>query len=392
MRVVVVIISTLFTTFPVSIYAAEHTYYEFHGFPRPYTEQFQSWLPKYKNVLHGISTGVCNETLRDYRNAYQAPPQITEASQLLSICYQHEACILDTLEADQIANFQSAGVILGLLPTLLASVGPSVAKIALLSAHRHVLSFLISKGAPAIYPTRMFVYNDPGSILMGADSKGRDQNLTIPPFKSKGLMLLVSTVQYLVALAAAGNVFYTSLSLGQSSVLSWGCTANFPPVLWTCLASVVHIVAAASYAMPRKMVNNSKERKGDGHLEGSEPFLRARRQQSSAHDAPQRWISRLGHRLIQEVTVCANQKTGEDSIYTSATRWPLLLNVSASCCGFVHTILGTIVLSSLQLVSVSDVLNVVLWRWVLSTVACRLLLIFELAELQARKKGAVESG
>lgn len=105
----------------------------------------------------------------------------------------------------------------------------------------------------------MFVYNDPGSILMGADSKGRDQNLTIPPFKSKGLMLLVSTVQYLVALAAAGNVFYTSPSLGQSSVLSWGCTANFLPVLWTCLASVVHIVAAASYAMPRKMVNNSKE-------------------------------------------------------------------------------------------------------------------------------------
>lgn len=61
-------------------------------------------------------------------------------------------------------NYQAASVIMGLTPTLLASLGPSVAEASLLSTHRpllSLLSFLISLGAPVVYPMRVFDFTDP---------------------------------------------------------------------------------------------------------------------------------------------------------------------------------------------------------------------------------------
>lgn len=66
------------------------------------------------------------------------------------------ACLLNAIPPNWQANFYSAIVVLGLMPTLLAYIGPSVAEISLLSAHRPLLSFLISMGAPAIWLTRVF--------------------------------------------------------------------------------------------------------------------------------------------------------------------------------------------------------------------------------------------
>lgn len=60
----------------------------------------------------------------------------------------------------------SANVVLGLMPALVTSIGPSVAEISLLSAHYPLLSFLISLGAPAtIWPARIFEYVHPTDAL-----------------------------------------------------------------------------------------------------------------------------------------------------------------------------------------------------------------------------------
>jgi hypothetical protein len=86
-------------------------YYSSSWFPKPSTQKYRSSL-----VLSQISIGPCNSTLRDYRNAFTAPSGSLE---LLSICYTQEACIIDNLSSDIRANFQGAGVVLGLMPTLL---------------------------------------------------------------------------------------------------------------------------------------------------------------------------------------------------------------------------------------------------------------------------------
>jgi hypothetical protein len=57
------------------------------------------------------------------------------------------------------------------------------------------------------------------------------------------------------------------------------------------------------------------------------------------------------------------------------TKVAVLLNIFATSCRSIDIVFGTIVLSSLQLVSVYDVLNVVLWRCFSSTAICRVVLI-----------------
>ncbi len=144
-------------------------YSEAATFLRPITEQFQSWYPAFGESFSAVSTGQCNASLRDYQSSFISPSHSAEARYLLSICYVHEACILSHVPSDQQANLNSAAVILGIMPTLLSSIGPSIAETSLLSAHRPFLSLLISMGAPAIWPTRIFKYKDPIQALEGHD-------------------------------------------------------------------------------------------------------------------------------------------------------------------------------------------------------------------------------
>lgn len=63
-------------------------------------------------------------------------------------------------------------------------------------------------------------------------------------------------------------------------------------------------------------------------------------------------------------------------------RIAVLLAVVAGAMSFVHVTFGIIIFSSLQFVSVWDVLNNILWRYVASSAVCRLLLIMEILGLR----------
>jgi hypothetical protein len=103
------------------------------------------------------------------------------------------------------------------MPTVLATLGPAVAETSLLSAHRPLLSLLVSMGAPAIWPTRVFEYNDPAKVLE------RENRLVLSRLNPY-LAVVLSTLQYLLATGAVANIFTTSIQLGQNAILTWGCT------------------------------------------------------------------------------------------------------------------------------------------------------------------------
>lgn len=339
---------------------AAGTCFSSSSFPRPSVEQFQTWYPKYRNILSNISTGSCNVSLRNYQSSFTAPVGSVEASYLLCTCYLHEACILDTISADVMANFNSAAVILGLMPTILASVSPSVAEISLLSAHRPLLSFLISMGAPAIWPTRVFEYTNPVQAL------GGHERIVIKQLRP-WIAILLSVGQYIFALGCVVNIVTTSIQLGRNSILTWGCTTTFTPLLWTTLPSIIHLVAAASYIITLRIDQNSQQ--GASAIEDS-------------------WLTLPARAWKSETTICANrQKSRSNDGKVKVQRLAILLNVAAGALGFVHITFGIIVFSSLQLISVWDVLNQVLWRYILSTAVCRLILLIELIGLRTGEGG-----
>ncbi|KAJ0116936.1 hypothetical protein J7T55_003350 [Diaporthe amygdali] len=211
--------------------------------PRPWSRQFRFWYKKYNSELQSLSTGPCNETLEDYYASFDAPQGSFHSSQLLSVCYQHERCVYDGLSTDEQLNFQSAGIALGLLPTLISSLGISITEVALLSAHRPFLSLLLSLAAPAVWPLRIFEYNDPAHLL--APGPGRVEMQRLGPWAARALSLC----EYVLAIAAVFSNFLLSWDMGNKTILSWGCTMTFGPLLWMSLPLVLHIPSALSYGI-----------------------------------------------------------------------------------------------------------------------------------------------
>lgn len=183
--------------------------------PRPWFEQFKSWYPHNAKYLIAISEGTCNLTLHDYRNAFAAPRNSMNATKLLSICYRHEACIVNQLQTNHLLNYQSALVMLGLMPTLLAYMGPSVAEISLLYAYRPLLSAILSLSTPTLWTVSSLFESN---TLDNACVTKMDRIVTrgLKPWVAAAM----SACKYLLAAGAAANAIFTAVEVGQKTILS----------------------------------------------------------------------------------------------------------------------------------------------------------------------------
>ena len=133
--------------------------------------RFTEFFPLLRPKLTNISTNTCASSLSFY----------LETQDRLA-CDAHTNCILSNMvQLDQI-DMTNAGILLGLLPIFVATFGPTIAEIALLSSHRPLLSFLLSVGVPAIFIIRPMAYADPLELLTPIRGE-----FTIPRFTSKRL-------------------------------------------------------------------------------------------------------------------------------------------------------------------------------------------------------------
>jgi hypothetical protein len=278
--------------------------------------------------------------------------------------------MLDNIPSQIQVNFNAATVVLGLMPTLLSSIGPSSAEIALLGFYGPVLGFLISMGAPAVWPGRLGEYSPPENVLGTLHARrGGVLVLRIGPGYGQFLM---SALEYALVIGAVGNVVQTSLELGRKSVLAWGCTTTFGPFLWAMLACGVHLVAAVSFRFARGVKQQGRnadlgavDRRRDREQRLRHGLERLRR-------GSVMFLRMLRGQVEKDMTLCAEQEIGEYDINAPIPPLAVLGNVVAGCAGFVHLTFGIIIFSSLLFVSVWDVMNSILWRYVLSSIVCRL--------------------
>lgn len=363
----------------------DHEHY-WSSAPRPPIPQFQSWYPKHSKKLINFTHTTCNASYADYLTEYNSPRQ--DVSYLLDTCYSLESCILRSVSSDWQANYNSANIILGLMPTLLSSIGPSFAEISLLSSHRPLLSFLISMGASAIWPNRIFEYIHPTEAL----SQGRRSLRTSKMHPWPAAML--SLGQYIVAVGAMVNVMTTSIGVGRNSILAFGCTTTFAPLLWSTLPSAIHLVSVISYLIARKVaLRRTSTEQLPQEVESSETQENPDQTQSkNIQAATSRTPQRRFHRVclswfrdawLSEFTICANHKPHDCQDKTAVPRISILLAVAAGLMNFCHVTFGVIIFSSLQLISVEDTFKEILWRYIVSSTACRLLLIIEMSGLRA---------
>ena len=162
----------------------------------------------------------------------------------------HADCILANTSETIKANMASAGVVLGLMPSLLSSFGPTMEESWTLVLERPLLASLLAIGAPAFYPFRRHDHQDPLEALKQPFQK-------LPRVASIWWAhLLISLMQYLLATAAAVNVVALSLQLGLKTVVTWKKAQSTLPLVWATLPLAVHICAIFRIDLLLKKVRN----------------------------------------------------------------------------------------------------------------------------------------
>lgn len=207
-------------------------------------QKFETWFGTYARHFEKSSMITCNSTLQHYRN-HRSDLPIPEFA-----VAHHADCILANTTETIKANMASAGVVLGLMPSLLSSLGPTLAESSKLALERPFLSLLLAVGAPVFYPFRTFDDQHPSKALK-------------QPFKmlmrissSRWPYTLISLLQYLLALAAAINVIVTSLQLGLKTVVTWKKNQSYLPLMWVVLPLAIHLCAAIRLLLVVKRVQN----------------------------------------------------------------------------------------------------------------------------------------
>lgn len=233
----------------------------FHG---SNAKQFEHWYPFYQWTL--TQEGEALTCLEDYTAAVKE-----WGAQDSTTCKNLVSCIYNNTKEIDKADMSSALVLLGLAPTVLAQMGPTLNHKARLCYQSPILGFLCVLGAPSIAFGMPWAKTDPiKSNEASPFASGEmwfftwinwlfhrifchrveepEEQETLPTH-SIWKLLLKYLLKYLIAVGAAVNVFLNVWTLSRQTIVSWKCTSSYLEFLWVVitLIPVCFAVVAASF-------------------------------------------------------------------------------------------------------------------------------------------------
>ena len=322
------------------------------------TRKFESWYPYYRSDFQRISSEACNNTLEAYLHPDLVPVQDTDL--LIS---EHIDCMLKHTSGSLIANMAKAGVILGLLPSFLSMLGPSLAESSVLLLERPILGILLTVGAPAISATRPSRSQDPFKAV-----RTGTRLTSMKSLPRESMYIAMSIGEYLLAIGAAVNVITVALELGLKSILIWKKANSYLPLIWVLLPIIVHLLAALrmQYHYPKpcwaRFLGTSSNHRANATIRAA-------------------WKTYMKRLVLKEINVCAKHQSwqcppvSERSISSTFTAGSIEVLV------LVHLIFGTSILSSLLFIAVNDTWVLVI-RFAISAIIAQLIINFEIACLR----------
>ena len=311
----------------------------------PTPHKYDYWYGEYGAELEFVSTGVCNLSLAAYRGDQNARATL---GPVRSYCWTHSNCILSSVTPAITQSIAGASILLGLTPTILSVLGPSVAEIALLSMHRPILSALLSLGAPAIFPGRFLVWEDP--LRANEPQTGA---FIVSRF-SPAVAIAIAAAQYVIVLGAVAVMVHTAFTMGIRAVLVWYCDASYWPLLWVVLSLVIHIIAVVSLRLAMRRKKPTTDHPSKSHIHGP-------------------WSM-----ILSEFTLSANSDY-QVRDHFDVRLGPLAVGLQyiGALTALVHLVFGTAMFSSLLYIGNGDAIPLIM-RFIVSAVICRVILQFEI--------------
>ncbi|KAH7041229.1 uncharacterized protein B0I36DRAFT_225495, partial [Microdochium trichocladiopsis] len=323
------------------------------------TTHFDQFLPDWNPMLQGMLSNNCSSELATYKTG-ERPPN-TKFSVLITPVID---CILENLPEHRKMEIGASAVVLGLLPTILSALGSTPAETALVHLRRPLLAMLLAIGSPSVIIMKTSDYKRFTDDLvkefakeLHPDPRDSATAAAVAPLiawkhmASRPRRIALSIVQYLVVLAAVGNVMSLWYQLGFHAIVSWAPETIFMVPLWSSICVVLHFGAVWIQSLRLRMWSV-----GDGH-------------ETSKGTSASQQLRRFFGRCAEEYTPSAFQEQRKirwrgDSAFVNFLIWLLCIGA------VINLIFGSMIFSSLLFFSVQDVL-LIATRYLVSTIVCR---------------------
>ncbi|GAW21897.1 hypothetical protein ANO14919_114230 [Xylariales sp. No.14919] len=325
---------------------------------------YQYWYPQYSDYFTAIARNGCSLEIQRYQKGNEPGFRFGCENTLTQVqCASAAviACMLEKTTEDIKANIAAAAVVLGLLPTTLSLAGSSAAEVGLLALRRPLLALFLATGAPAVSPIRAFEYREP--IHMLREGTGGFTAL----FKLSGpWAMTLSGLQYVVVLGATANVIQVSWGLGTQAVISFSSDNPYQPLLWYFFALVIHIFGTITVRLRVRLQSDTGSSPREAEWEGWS-FI------------PSVWA-----KVRQEFKLSGHQPVTVLRIRKEMLMFYLFSWITSTGT-IVHIIYGTLIFSGTLFVGTQDAI-LVAFRYFLSTVVCRIILMMEISGMRQSTK------
>lgn len=328
--------------------------------------KYKSFFPDYEEVLTDLVNGNCSgayEALTQHRPVSSVNPIVALWGKT-DTAFPLIECILDAAPESVKADFSSAQVLLGLMPTILNNLGPSSQELSVLLVlgDRQLLAMLLALGSPFTNNNHSFGYARQIDALSRSDG---DASSMLFRWQAS---VVVLHLEYLIAFAAIANIAELSyeIAIKVSSTISQG--KLYLPGLWVVLGFAAHLLVAIAFRL-RVRVEDSPTSEGDNQLPWNLAWMT-------------KWTSRQFNAIDEDSRGLIKLRPATVS-YT-------MLSLFTKAFIVAHMGFGVLTFSSIMFVGIADAVGI-FFRYFASVFVCRLVVANEIAVLKMTAKQGVEA-
>ncbi|KAI0427696.1 hypothetical protein F5Y09DRAFT_315434 [Xylaria sp. FL1042] len=322
------------------------------------THQFDHFFPGWNDRVQAILRDNCSQPYAEYLTG-----NVNSTLGLQSLVNPVIDCILGVFPESRKAELATGALVLGLIPTILQSIGSSTVETALVGLRRPLLGFLISAGSPAvsIMKTGDFARVVTEFVDGGEPRELGIDNLRWSPGRAKWAVL-ISLLEYVVVGGAVANVLHLAWELGVYAVAIFAPNTIFGVPLWTLGAALIHLAGCLALWV-RVRMRAVDARDGEGYNMRTKPL--------------NTWIpTQVIPALFHPSMTLELRRDRVNSFWFYVLTWVISIGSVA------QVAFGTLVLSGLLFFSLADCL-IIVGRYTLSAVFCRAVVRLELSGMMA---------
>lgn len=311
------------------------------------TNQFQRWYPEYRHIFQRILRDNCSDEytfyLAGHRNVtrFENFDRWIGATKTSQLAFPPSSCVLDHASEWMKVNMAGANVLLGLTPSILAALGPTVEEMStfFIIARRPLLGMCLAAASPSVYPFRNVKNQKAIKIL-------RNQNSRVRHF-TRPYQYLVMILEVILTAGAIANIAINSYQLGMQTCCAFAPQLWYLPLLWTFLGLLIHVWGSLALW---------------ASIDCERPY-------KTFFDWLKFQFTPIAERKPLKV------KLFKETLISVALSWWVSFYIAC------HIIFGTITFSSLIFITVRDAVAVI-GRYMASLLICRAMLTYELGILR----------